>query len=164
MHHRIRPRCLRARHATGPPQPLTTPCTADRSIDPDEPPLEAGTDIFDEYPELLGREIDCVEAILHATAGLIETTTRPDHEIGIAQTITRLARLTWRRHDHNPPLTDVVADVLADHARWLVAYACGRPGADRHERTIATALAWLDASPRPLRALIVRCAVTRYLH
>ncbi|GLZ78322.1 hypothetical protein Afil01_31290 [Actinorhabdospora filicis] len=119
--------------------------------------------MFDEYPELLGTEIDCVESVLHAAAELIETTTRPDDEIGVGHTIGELSRAAWRRYDRDALLGDVVAAILADQARWLVAYACGRPGADRHERAIAAALGWLDASPRPLRALLIRSAAIRYL-
>lgn len=122
---------------------------------------EVGGSLLDDFPDRFTAERDSLDLLLHAAARLIETTDTGD-DIGVAGVFAQLATSAWARYDRGPH-TEAAAAFLTEQAAWLVAYAAGTPGIDLTAEVITRVLGWIDASPRPLRAQILRAAAARYL-
>lgn len=149
----------------GPPWAIRFHRTATRAItDPADPEDDENRawSLLDDHPARFTAERETLDLVLHAAARLIDETSLADEDIGIADVLTQLATGAWARHDSGPH-TKAATAFLVTEALWLIAYAAGTPGIDRDAGIIARVIDWLDASPRPLRAQILRAAATRYL-
>ncbi|GIG69326.1 hypothetical protein [Phytomonospora endophytica] len=156
----------RSPHPTGAPPALQgTACTSRQpALAPDTDDTDGDVySLLDEYAVAFRSETDALDLLLHSVAGLIDITTRPDRDIPIARLLTELAPGAWRRHDNDRLLIEAATAFLVSEATWLIAFASGVPGSDRHSTAAQASLGWLDAAPRPLRAQLIRATAARYV-